>query len=225
MLPPSKDNIAVEYGIADAISLEDGIYSLEFAYPHTTVFHMPDNAEVVFVNGRHVELDGKQKIACHGCDMTLEYAHKAPYRTFMAGIDGYATFLVKVSTQSEVTGFEFNVTNGEIIFQTDEGRQFVTVTVPTDLMTGPFTVSLDGKKIFYQNSANDTHSTIVMRLESGGAISIAGTVAQHILEQHMQDLVQQQDAGSTQVVIAAVVGLGIVAAVAVITTKKRFNRR
>lgn len=238
VIPQLEKKMAIEYDLIDAISATDsGIYAMQYMYPHTTLVVMPDRAETVFVNGRHVDLDGGQNIACHGCSMTLEYSQEAPGREFIVGSEEYVTFPVLVTARDEIAELEFNPDKEDISFQVGggdgdgDGIRFIGVTIPTGLMNSPFTISLDNKSIFYQHSANDTHSTIVMRLESGGVISIKGMMEQGVLEQlrggwqSQQQKQGQQDNDSQVMIIAVGVGLVLVAAVAIITTKKRFSRR
>ncbi len=224
-----------EYNLTGAISLTDGVYALKYVYPYTTVFELPDDTSMVFVNDRIVERGDKDKIACHGCSMTLHYAKEISSGAETAEIAGYMAFQVGIASSSEMVGeFSFDAPKGEISFWAGgAGRQFLDVAIPTELMGEPFTVSLDGKKIIHQKRPNGTHTSITANLESGGLVSISGAPAQHIL-QYMQQQVQQQqqsgDAGSPDdgtwtVAAAAVAGLAAVAAVAVLTTRRRFSRR
>ena len=225
-----------EYNLTGAISLADGVYALEYAYPHTTVFVLPDDASMVFVNDRIVERGDNEKIACHGCSMTLYYAEEISGRAETAEIAGYAAFQVGIASSSGVGEFSFDATKGEISLWADgAGRQFLDVAIPAELMGEPFTVSLDGKKIIHQKRPNGTHTSIAANLESGGLVSISGAPAQHIL-QYVQQQTQQQtqarqqgDAGppddGTWAVTAAAAGLAAIAAAAVFTTRRRFSRR
>ena len=226
-----------EYNLTGAISLTDGVYALEYAYPHTTVFVLPDDASMVFVNDRIVELGDKDKIACHGCSMTLYYAKGISSRAETAEVAGYAAFQVGIASSSGVGEFSFDAPKGEIsLWAGGTGRQFLDVSIPAELMGEPFTVSLDDKKIIHQKRPNGTHTSIVANLESGGLVSISGAPAQHIL-QYMQQQMQQQmqtrqledaespDDGAWMVAAAAVAGLAAIAAAAVFTTRKRFSRR
>lgn len=225
-----------EYNLTGAISLSDGVYSLEYAYPHTTVFVLPGDASMVFVNDRIVELGDKDKIACHGCSMTLYYAEEISSGAETAEIAGYAAFQVGIASSSVVGEFSFDAPKGEIsLWAGGTGRQFLDVAIPTELMGEPFTVSLDGKKIIHQKRPNGTHTSIAANLESGGLVSISGAPAQHIL-QYMQQQMQQQmqvqqpvgaespDDGAWTAA-AAVAGLAAIAAAAVFTTRRRFSRR
>lgn len=221
-----------EYNLTGAISLADGVYTLEYAYPHTTVFALPDGASMVFVNDRIVELGDKDKIACHGCSMTLYYAKEISSRAETAEIAGYAAFLVGVASSSEVGEFSFDAPRGEISLWVDgTGRQLLDVAIPTELMGEPFTVSLDGKKIIHQKRANGTHTSIAANLESGGLVSISGAPAQHVLQYMQQQMQERQSRGAespddgTWTVAAAVAGLAAIAAAAVFTTRRRFSRR
>lgn len=225
-----------EYNLTGAISLTDGVYALKYAYPYTTVFVLPDDTSMVFVNDRIVERGDKDKIACHGCSMALHYAKEISSGAETAEIAGYMAFQVGIASSSEMVGeFSFDAPKGEIsLWAGGAGRQFLDVAIPTGLMGEPFTVSLDGKKIIHQKRPNGTHTSITTNLESGGRVSISGAPAQHIL-QYMQQQAQQQqqsgDAGSpddvtwTVAAAAAVAGLAAVAVVAVFTTRRRFSRR
>jgi len=231
-IPPSEDDIAVSYEITGAIDLTGDIYALEFSHPRTTVFVMPEDAGAIFVNGRLVELEGKRGFACHGCAMTLEYSTSEPSSvTESVEIRDYMTFTVEiVSHNAGVGGFGFDETAGRITFQTDgAGPQFVTVNIPTDLMHKPFAMALDGQRTTFEGSGNETHTSIVARLGSGGDVAVAGTLAQHIRMQQELQLARHSDApqedDSIWVVAALAAGLAAVAAaVAILITKRRFSR-
>ena len=223
---------AAEYNLTDAISLSDGVYALEYAYPHTTVFVLPDDASMVFVNDRIVELGDKDKIACHGCSMTLYYAKEVSSGAETAEIAGYAAFQVGIASSSGVGEFSFDAPRGEIsLWAGGTGRQLLDVAIPTELMGEPFTVSLDGKKIIHQKRPNGTHTSIAANLESGGPVSISGAPAQHILQYVQQQTQARQPGGEESpddgawTVAAAVAGLAAIAAAAVFTTRRRFSRR
>lgn len=65
-MPPSGDDTPVSYEITGAVGLTGGIYALESGRPRTTVFAMPENADMILVNGGPVELEGRGGLRATG---------------------------------------------------------------------------------------------------------------------------------------------------------------
>lgn len=228
MIPSSNEKTTVEYDIKDALDLTGKIYSIQYSYPHTTVFLTPEHTDMVFVNNRIIYLEEKSGFACHGCNMMLEYSTKIPSYTRDIEIDDYMTFKTEITSHSEIKEIVFNSTTNRISFEIDDniGYQFITVVIPTNLMNGPFTIWLDEEKILYQKSVNDTHSSITMKLELDGMIYIEGVLAQHVVMQQQQQQQKMQISESQNNDMWLTIGLitsfaAAVAIIVIIIAKKK----
>ncbi len=73
MIFPSQRNSIIEYNLDNVLSQKDNLWTWDFSYLETTSFIMPKEVDLVFVSGTPVFLGEKNGIACHGCQMVLEY--------------------------------------------------------------------------------------------------------------------------------------------------------
>lgn len=179
IIPPSDEDTKIEYELEGAIRMVDGFYTLEFLYRQTTVFYPPDDAELIFIGNRVLDLGNKSGFACHGCQMVLEYATDIPTKTEFFQTHDEMTIPVEVTTHAKTDSFAFDEITGELSFQISGERQFVVVTIPKTMMTEPYTVSLDGNRIFFQKHSNNEEAEVWfnMRPETGGIITIDGTTS------------------------------------------------
>jgi len=174
---PSEDNSVVEYDLEDVLSKIDNVWTWDFRYLQTTVFIFPKEADLIFANERPVYLDEKRVIACHGCQMFLQYSIDEPKVLENAKWKD-REFVVEIKSHSNIEKFTFDQPSKSITFDVSEENNFVTAIIPLELLWGPYAVFLDDEKIFfYEVNNNGTHVWLNMKPESSGEISIVGTTA------------------------------------------------
>ncbi|NWJ83285.1 hypothetical protein HX854_00845 [Marine Group I thaumarchaeote] len=175
LIQPSKGNSIIEYNLANVLSQKDNLWTWNFSYIQTTSFIMPEEVDVLFVNGSPAFLGEKKGIACHGCQMVLEYSINEPNNIKQVNWED-EEFLVEIRTWSEIENFDFNWLNKKISFEINGNNQFVTTVVPLELLLKPYTILLDEERILYHEfNNNGTHVWLSMRPETSGEITITGT--------------------------------------------------
>ena len=172
---PSNDNSIVEYELENVITQKDNVWTWNFRYLETTSFILPEEADLIFVNERPVQLDEKKGITCHGCEMVLEYSINEP-KTYQSIKWEDREFLVEIRSHSDIDGFTFQQPTKSMTFDVSEKNKFVTTIIPLELLWGPYAVFLDDKKIgFYEYINNGTHVWLNIRPETTGEVTIIGT--------------------------------------------------
>ena len=175
---PSNQDSIIQYDLKDALVLKDNTWTMDFLYLEKTDFFFPKNIDLVFVNDRPVHLYDKKGVACHGCQMVLEYSLNVPTKSMQVSWED-RKFFVELRTWAEIENFNFDQPKKEISFRVNEENQFVTVViVPQELLWGPYATSLNDEKIYFNQYINNgTHVWITMKTDEAGDISIIGTTA------------------------------------------------
>jgi len=169
---PSQKNIVVQYDLEDVLFLKNNVWTLDFRYLQTTNFMFPKEVELVYANNKPVHLGEKNGIACHGCQMTLEYSINEP--KILKNIK-YANneFLIEIRTFAEINEFNFNQLTKGISFHVNGEKQFVTTVVPLKILPESYYVLVDDEKIQYHGYINNgTHVWINIRSDTSGTVSI-----------------------------------------------------
>ena len=147
----------------------------DFGYPEITSFIMPEEVDLVFVNGTPIFLGEKNGIGCHGCKIVLEYSINVLKNINQVNWED-KEFLVETRTSSEIKSFNFNQPTKKISFKVNDNYQFVTIIIPLELLWEPYSVFLDDDKILKHEIINNgTHVWLSMKPETSGEITIIGT--------------------------------------------------
>lgn len=175
LIQPSDEDSIIEYDLDDALVQKDNVWKWNFKYLETTSFILPEEVDLIFANNLPIYLDEKKGIACHGCQMVLEYSINEPKISENAKWEG-KEFVVDIQSHSNIEGFVFDQPTKSITFDVLNENRFVSTIIPLELLWGPYAVFLDGKQIsFHEYNNNGTHVWLNMRPESSGEISIIGT--------------------------------------------------
>ncbi|MBI2110849.1 MAG: hypothetical protein HYT44_00335 [Nitrosarchaeum sp.] len=176
MIYPSQENTVVEYDLEDVLFLKDNVWTWNFRYLETTSFILPEEVDLIFVNDRPVYLDEKKGIACHGCQMILEYSIDEPKILKNIEFDN-KEFLIEIRTFAEINQFNFDQTTKSISFDVNGEKQFVTAIIPLELLPTPHNVYMGDEKIFFHEYINNgTHVWLNIRPDNSGNVSIIGTI-------------------------------------------------
>lgn len=185
LIYPSQENMIVEYDLGDVLFLKDNVWTWDFRYLQTTNFILPEEVDLIFVNERPVYLGEKKGIACHGCQMILEYSIDEPKILKNIKLDD-REFLIEIRTFAEINQFNFEQLTQSISFEVNGKNQFVTTIIPLELLSKPYNVSLENEKIYFHDYIdNGTHVWLNIRPESSGIVSIVSTTV--IDEEPIQD--------------------------------------
>jgi hypothetical protein len=173
----------------------------------------------IFTNGIPANLNEKKGLACHGCQVLLEYSVNEPKNIRQVNLDD-KEFLVGIITFIDFENFSFNQNEGEINFQIKDENQFVTAIIPEDLLWEPYSVLLDNEKIdFHDYINNGTHVWIKIKPTSSGEITINGTTTESAVDPQIRENTQD-----SQIIIIIISIVGILAIFAIFLVRK-FSRR
>ena len=173
---PSQNDSIVEYDLKQALLQKNNTWTWDFRYLQTTSFILPDELDLIFINGKPVNLDHNKKgISCHGCQMTLEYSFEEPKKTVEVNWED-KKFFVEIRTVADIEDFNFKQSEKLISFKINDSEQPVTTVIPLELLWGPYAVFVDNeKKMFHEYNNNGTHTWISLKPETAGEITITGT--------------------------------------------------
>ncbi|MBS3922831.1 MAG: hypothetical protein KGZ37_06765 [Nitrosarchaeum sp.] len=185
---PSQKNIVVQYDLEDVLTLKNNVWTLDFRYLKTTNFIFPNEVDLVFVNDKPVYLGEKKGIACHGCQMILEYSINEP--KILKNIKyKNKDFLIEIRSFAEIDKFNFNQSTKEINFHVNGENQFLTLVIPLQLLPESYDVLVDNERIYFHGYINNgTHVWINVRSDTTGLVSIIDSKNTDQVNPNMQDL-------------------------------------
>jgi hypothetical protein len=173
---PSQEDTIVEYNLEDVLFLKNNLWTWDFRYLQTTSFIVPEEVDLIFVNNRPVYLDEKKGIACHGCQMILEYSIDEPKILKNVKIDN-KEFLIEMRTFAEINQFNFDQSTKKISFEVNGENQFVTTIIPLELLPKSYNVFMGDEKIFFHEYINNgTHTWLNIRPDNSGIVSIVDAI-------------------------------------------------
>lgn len=221
MILPDQGKLKAEYDLDDVLEIKNNVWTLDFRYLQTTNFFFPDELVTLFTNGMPVNLNDKKGIACHGCQILLEFTVNEPKRIEKINL-GSKEFLVEIITFAEIENFDFNLKNEEINFKINESHQFITTVIPLELLSDPFEVKLDDENFsFHRYINNGTHVWLNMVPDNSGEIAIKGitTIDPETIE---PQITEQTSDSQFIIIIASIIGIAGISAFLLI---KKSNRR
>jgi hypothetical protein len=176
MIFPSKQNSIIEYNLEDIFTLNDNMWTTKISYPQKISIYISEEIDLIFVDNNPIILGEQKGIACHGCNINLQYYLDIP-KIITEEIEWEEEeFLVEIMSDSNIEKFNFDQRLKSISFQVNEENKFITITMPSKLLGGPYITLLNDEKIFHNYySNNETHVTLNMKPESTGRIDIIGT--------------------------------------------------
>jgi hypothetical protein len=175
MISPSDNDSIIEYDLDNVLSQKDNVWTWNFRYLEITSFIFPEKLDLIFVNDRPVNLDDKNGISCHGCQMILEYSINEPKNIIEVNWED-KEFFVEIRTFADIENFNFNQPTKNITFDVSGEYRFVTAIISSGLLAGPYSILLDDDEIlFHEYNNNGTHVWISMKPETSGEITILGT--------------------------------------------------
>jgi hypothetical protein len=183
---PTNERVTVEYELADALELKDGVWTWEFLYLQSTMFLFPESVDIIFTNDRPVNLgySDARGILCHGCQMILEYIINEPViKQEVKWQD--RSFDVKIRTLADIISFNFDQPKKTISFDVKGDHQLITLLIPLELLWNPYQVYLDKepygvlvdeeKILEHEYVVDGTYVQLNIRPETTGTIRIIGT--------------------------------------------------
>ncbi len=175
LIMPSNEDSILQYDLNHVISEIDGVWTWDFLYLQSTAFILPEEVDLLFANERPVFLNEQKGIACHGCQMLLEYSINES-RIFENVKWEEKEFVVEIRNQRGIDKFIFNQPAKSITFDIIGENRFITTIIPLELLWEPYTVFLNEEKIpAYQHINNGTHVWLIVNPDTSGQVNIIGT--------------------------------------------------
>ncbi|HET8720255.1 MAG TPA: hypothetical protein VFM64_04595, partial [Candidatus Nitrosotenuis sp.] len=172
---PTNQNVLVEYDLENAVTKKDAWWSWNYLYQASTTFYLPEKVNLVFVNGNPINLGMADGIKCHGCQVKLEYQiDKTETLKQIQWED--KKFDVRLITTAKISSFAFDQPNKKIVFDTDNANEYVTMVIPKELLSNPYEVLLNNKKLLkHEFYSDDTNIWLNMKPNATGTVEVIGT--------------------------------------------------
>ncbi len=166
----------IKYDLINAVTNTDGVWKWNYYEPQDTdftAFHFPKGVDMVWANNRPVYL-GNLGLGQHGNGFTLEYIINEPVNIQTVQFAD-KNFTVGVRTVSGLGDYAFDQSLKSYSFNVDKADIPITVIMPQDLLSGPYTVTLNGNATLHQEfHYNATHAWIGFKPAKSGTIQITG---------------------------------------------------
>ncbi len=177
MIFPANKKTLVEYDLKNATVLKDGMWSWDYQYNADTKFYLPEDANLIFVNGTPVTLNDKKGVNCHGCQIKLEY--ELGQTEIVKQVQWQdKKFDVRIITLGDVSSFEFDQPNKKITFDVNDENKYFTLVMPLELLWKPYQVLLNGNSTLHHDFNSDGKTVwISIKPDKAGTVEIIGTSA------------------------------------------------
>ncbi|HET9009191.1 MAG TPA: hypothetical protein VFN17_03615 [Nitrosarchaeum sp.] len=222
MINPSRADTIIEYDLEDVLFLKNNVWTWDFRYLQTTSFIVPEEVDLIFVNNRPVYLDEKKGIACHGCQMILEYSIDEPRILKNIEFDN-KEHLIEIRTFAEIDQFNFDQLTKKISFKVNGENQFVTTIIPSELLPNQYNVFIGDEKIYFNKYIdNGTHVWLNIRPDSSGIVSIIDAMGINDEKTSIQDnpSTSNMNQDIVYILLGVIVSVGLIVMVIMIRKKK-----
>ncbi len=143
MLFPTDKKTLIEYDLKNIVKLEDGMWRWDYLYLADTKFYLPEDANLIFVNGTPINLVEKKGVNCHGCQIKLEY--ELGQTEIVEQVQWQdKKFDVRIITLADISSFKFDQPNKKITFHVNDENKYITLIIPLELLWNPYQVLLNG---------------------------------------------------------------------------------
>lgn len=143
MLFPTGKKTLIEYDLKNIVKLEDGMWRWDYLYLADTKFYLPEDANLIFVNGTPINLIEKKGVNCHGCQVKLEY--ELGQTEIVEQVQWQdKKFDVRIITLADISSFKFDQPNKKITFHVNDENKYITLIIPLELLWNPYQVLLNG---------------------------------------------------------------------------------
>lgn len=184
----------VEYDLENFLELsEDGLWKKVFQFDQDVKIFVDDEINLVFANGRPVDVSEAKGINCIGCDLVIEFFDEE--KPIMKKIIRNETKLEEISNSGEEFILEF-ISDGTIgdvnyihelnyfSFDANKENQLFLVKIPLDFLLSPYHVFLteidqeilvDSDQIRKsEHGQTDTHANLSFKSNKEGVIHVLG---------------------------------------------------
>lgn len=174
-----RNETLIKYNLVNVVTNTDGVWRWNYYEPQDTdftAFHFPKGVDMVWANERPVYL-GDLGLGQHGNGFRLQYVINEPQTIQTVQLEG-KNVAVGIRTVSGLGDYVFDKSLLSYSFNVNKTNVPVTVIMPQDLLSGPYTVTIDGHPVLHQAfHYNATHAWIGFESDKGGTAQIIGKVA------------------------------------------------
>jgi hypothetical protein len=174
VLFPTRDDVIIEYDVEGIMQQKDGLWTLDYLYLAPSAFYLPDGVKLFYVNEKLVQLEDKQGLKCHGCQVTLEYELEPTILTKQVQWQD-KKFDVKMITQTEISEVNLDQQQKTISIKVTEKDKYITLIIPRELLWNPYEVFLNEKPILHQEQI-DVGNNVWLHIKpnEAGTVDIIG---------------------------------------------------
>jgi hypothetical protein len=187
-------DLVVEYDLEDFLELsEGGLWQKQFEFDQDIMIYVDDEIELVFANGRPVDLSMAKGINCFGCNILVEFFDDE--KPITKKIFKNETKLEEISNTGKEFILEFSSdgTIGDLnyihelnyfSFNVNKENQLFLVKIPLDFLLSPYHVFLtendqdilvDADQIRKsEHGQTDTHANLSFKSHKEGVIHVVG---------------------------------------------------
>ena len=173
---PTKTNSIIKYNLEDKSSLYDNLWTIRTQYNENYSIIFPEDVNYIFLNNNIIPLENQKGISVNGGgNIILQYYSELP--KIIQKVEWEENqFDVKIITNSKIDKFNFEQISKSINFKINEKDEFVTLSIPQELLGGPYVVLLDDEKIKYsKNFENENNVLLTIKPDLVGNVEIVGT--------------------------------------------------
>ncbi len=172
---PSSQNTIVKYDLKN-INIENNLVYYTLTYPEEYSIVFDESIELIFLKNTPIFLDKQNGIVINnGGWVKVQYYVDTP-KTIKEISWEENQFDVEIITESKIEKFNFDQSSARISFEIDDKDDFVTITMPEELLGGPYVVLFNDEKI--KHAKLDRDGGIVslnIKHETAGQVTIIGT--------------------------------------------------
>jgi len=139
-------DLIVEYDLENFLELKDNVWTKQIRILTDVKMLFDEDVELIFVNSRPIDVSVADGINCIGCEMKLEIINDEKEIIQKISVNGNEE-IVNVTSNGNISNFEFNQEINEIYFQTEKNNQLVVLEIPRNVLLYPYEV--------YQTQNND----------------------------------------------------------------------
>jgi hypothetical protein len=172
---PEKNTI-VKYNLENMFRQSDNILTLNIGYPKPFSIIFSEKTELIFLNNQIIQLEDKKGISINsGGYVNVDYYSEIPKHIEEVKWEENK-FDIEIITDSKINEFNFDQESKSISFQINEKNKFLTVTMEEELLSGPYTILLNDKKIAYTKSiSKENYVSLSMKPQVIGEIMISNS--------------------------------------------------
>ena len=172
---PSKDNTIVKYNLKNII-LKDNLFTTQISYPEKFSVLFDESINLVFVNNNVIFFEDKKGLSKNGGGyVTIEF-YSNESKIIKEIVWEENKFYVEIITNSNIDKFNFDQESKSINFETNQKNKFITITMPEELLGGPYVTLLNDEKIVHSKFIRDeSNISLNLKSETTGKITIIGT--------------------------------------------------